>query len=141
MSKGTMMVSGGFDPIHVGHTRLLRDACIQNPYYDLIVALNSDEWLIRKKGYYFMNWYDRAEILLSIQNVYDVVPVDDADDTVCEAIRRIKPDKFLNGGDRTPRNTPENDICAELKIEQQWGIGGDKIRSSSELVQRTSLEV
>ena len=59
--------------------------------------------------------------------------VDDTDGTVCEALRRIKPDYFANGGDRKTNNTPEMDVCEELGIEMLWGVGGGKIQSSSTL--------
>jgi len=60
--------------------------------------------------------------------------VDDTDNTVCEALKRLKPDYFANGGDRKTNNTPEMDVCTELGIELLWKIGGGKIQSSSALV-------
>lgn len=140
MSK-TIMVSGGFDPIHVGHIRMIIEA---GKYGDVIVVANSDEWLFRKKGYVFMGFNERREIIMAIKGVVDVVPVDDEDGTVCEALRRIKPDYFANGGDRTTNNTPEQSICEELGIKMLWNIGGQKIQSSSDLVrdaQANNVEV
>jgi len=140
MSK-TIMVSGGFDPIHVGHIRMIIEA---GKYGDVIVVANSDEWLFRKKGYVFMGFNERREIIMAIKGVVDVVPVDDEDGTVCEALRRIKPDYFANGGDRTTNNTPEQSICEELGIQMLWNIGGQKIQSSSDLVrdaQANNVEV
>lgn len=81
-----------------------------------------------------MTWEERYEILSSIKNIYDVVPVDDSDDTVCHAIKCLKPDYFGNGGDRTNKNTPEKELCEGLDIELVWGLGGSKIQSSSDLV-------
>jgi glycerol-3-phosphate cytidylyltransferase-like family protein len=82
-----------------------------------------------------MPWEERAEILMAIKGVTDVVQVDDSDGTVCEALRRIRPDYFANGGDRKVGNTPEGDVCAELGIEMLWGVGGtDKVQSSSWLI-------
>ncbi len=130
-SKPTVMVSGGFDPIHAGHVRMILAAA---EYGDVIVVANSDSWLERKKGYVFMPWKERAEILDAIKGVVLVSEVDDEDGTVCEAIRRIKPDYFANGGDRKSTNTPEKTLCDSLGIELLWEIGGDKIQSSSELV-------
>ena len=130
----TIMVSGGFDPVHVGHIRMIREA---SKYGNVIVVANSDDWLFRKKGFVFMEWEQRAEILSSIKGVVKVSAVDDSDGTVCEAIRRLKPDYFANGGDRKKHNTPEQSVCDELGVKMLWGIGGnDKANSSSELVER-----
>ena len=126
-----IMVSGGFDPIHVGHVRMILDA---SKYGDVIVVANSDDWLLRKKGYIFMPWEERAEIIESIRGVAKVHRVDDEDNTVCEAILRLKPDAFANGGDRKGNNTPEVALCEDLGIKLLWNIGGEKIQSSSELV-------
>ena len=117
-----VMVSGGFDPVHAGHIRMIRDAA---NFGEVIVIANSDEWLFRKKGFVFMTFDQRAEILNSIKGVILVDSVDDTDGTVCEAIRRLKPDYFANGGDRGRSNTPEQ-------------VGGDKkLASSSELVKNS----
>jgi D-beta-D-heptose 7-phosphate kinase/D-beta-D-heptose 1-phosphate adenosyltransferase len=129
------MVSGGFDPVHVGHIRMIREAA---KYGDVIVIANSDEWLYRKKGFNFMDFTKRAEILDSIKGVLLVDSVDDSDGTVCEAIRRHRPTFFANGGDRGRSNTPEQTVCEELGVELLWGIGGEeKADSSSELVKKT----
>ena len=128
----TVMVSGGFDPVHAGHIRMIRAAA---EYGGVIVVANSDEWLYRKKGFVFMELARRVEILNAIKGVILVDSVDDSDDTVCEAIRRLKPTYFANGGDRGRTNTPEQDICEELGVELLWSIGGDeKLASSSDLV-------
>jgi cytidyltransferase-like protein len=127
----TIVVSGGFDPIHVGHVRMIKAAAELG---NVIVVANSDKWLMRKKGYIFMPWDERSEIIRSIVGVEDVVEVDDSDGTVCEALRNLKPDMFGNGGDRTNKNTPEKKLCEELGIEMVWGLGGSKIQSSSDLV-------
>ena len=138
MSKSKkVMVSGGFDPIHVGHIRMIREAA---EHGDVIVVANSDDWLFRKKGYNFMGFSERKEILMSIKGVVEVVPVDDEDGTVCSALREHTPDYFANGGDRTSNNTPEKILCEELGIEMLWNIGGQKIQSSSELVDKASHE-
>lgn len=130
--KPTIMVSGGFDPVHAGHIRMIRAAAHHG---DVIIIANSDAWLHEKKGFVFMDFTQRAEILNSIKGVVLVDSVDDSDGTVCEAIRRIKPTYFANGGDRGKHNTPEQNVCDELGIEMLWSIGGDeKVAASSELV-------
>tara|TARA_E500000305_G_scaffold94339_1_gene83242 strand:- start:46 stop:525 length:480 start_codon:yes stop_codon:yes gene_type:complete len=133
-SKPTVMVSGGFDPVHVGHIRMILDA---SQYGDVIVIANTDHWLHRKKGFVFMEWERRAEILNAIKGVILVDSVDDSDGTVCEAIERLRPTYFANGGDRGKKNTPEIALCEKLGVELLWGIGGDyKADASSDLVDR-----
>ncbi len=127
----TIAVSGGFDPIHKGHVQMIREAA---KYGNVIVFLNSDEWLIRKKGYKFMSFEERAYIAGCIKGVTVVSNVDDSDDTVCEGLKRFRPDYFANGGDRKQTNTPEMDVCEELGITMLWNVGGGKIQSSSDLV-------
>ena len=130
----TVMVSGGFDPIHAGHIRMIREA---SRYGSVIVIANSDDWLFRKKGFVFMEWERRVEILNAIKGVVLVDSVDDSDDTVCSAIRRHTPTYFANGGDRGKENTPEQSVCEELGVELLWGIGGEeKLQSSSELAKK-----
>lgn len=136
-AKPTIMVSGGFDPVHIGHIRMILEA---STHGDVIVVANSDEWLFRKKGFVFMEFSQRAEILASIKGVVKVSGVDDSDNTVCEAIRRLKPDYFANGGDRGRNNTPEQTLCDEIGVEMLWGIGGEnKANSSSTLVERVVI--
>ena len=127
----TVCVSGGFDPLHIGHLRLMKEAA---EYGNLIVIVNSDDWLMRKKGYIFMPFDERCEILQGLGCVGETSFVDDADGTVCEALKRLRPTYFANGGDRKNTNTPEMALCQELGIELLWQIGGFKIQSSSELV-------
>jgi len=135
--KKTVLVSGGFDPVHIGHIRMILDA---SRHGDVIVVANSDDWLFRKKGFVFMEFDQRAEILASIKGVIKVSGVDDSDGTVCEAIIRLKPDYFANGGDRKKHNTPEQAVCDELGVEMLWGVGGeDKANSSSDLVERVMV--
>ena len=130
--RPTIMVSGGFDPVHAGHIRMIRAAA---GYGDVIVIANSDTWLHEKKGFIFMDFDQRSEILNSIKGVVLVDSVNDSDGTVCEAIRRLRPTYFANGGDRGKHNTPEQDVCEELGIEMLWSIGGDeKVAASSDLV-------
>ena len=132
--KKIIAVSGGFDPVHVGHVRMIQAAA---KYGDVIVICNSDPWLKRKKGYSFMTWDERAEILLGIKGVKEVYSAMDDDDTVCEALKFYKPDVFANGGDRKEGNVPEYQVCEDLGIQMVFNAGGnDKPQSSSWLVDK-----
>ncbi len=128
-----ILLSGGFDPLHVGHLRMIEDAA---RFGRVIIALNSDAWLDRKKGYSFMSWNDRSEILMGLRSVWRVVSFDDSDGTACDAIKKEIPTIFGNGGDRVIDNTPEVNLCRELGIRLEWNLGGGKIRSSSDLVSK-----
>lgn len=139
--KTVGLVSGGFDPIHAGHLDLIQAAAKGNER--LIVALNSDEWLIRKKGAFFMRWSDRALILQSIREVGDVIAFDDEDDSANDALAKVKdlyPShviNFYNGGDRTHGNILELlKYEADPRINFVFGCGGDyKRAASSEMLQ------
>lgn len=130
-------MSGGFDPLHVGHVAMLRAAAELGRVF---VALNSDDWLTRKKGRPFMTWEQRAIMLKECRSVSQVLRVDDGDDTVCCALIELQPDIFANGGDRTTPNGKEHAICRQLGIKELFNVGGLKIQSSSELLRaaRTS---
>ena len=137
--KNVIIVSGGFDPVHKGQIRMFREAA--NLGHQVIVGLNSDEWLIRKKNKPFMEWEERAEILESCKFVNQVLSMDDSDDTASDIIKQVanlykNQDMniyFANGGDRGKGNVPELDVCKDLNVTMLWGIGGGKIQSSSEL--------
>lgn len=124
-------VSGGFDPLHFAHCEMIQEA---GEIAQVVVILNTDEWLIRKKGYAFMSFEERKYILECQKNVVLVVKADDTDDTVCRTLEKIRPDIFANGGDRKDINTPEVALCQALGIETLWNVGGEKKQSSSELV-------
>lgn len=138
-TKESILVSGGMDPLHVGHLDMVEHAA---EYAEVTVVLNTDEWLMRKKGYVFMPLRDRIRIVSALDAVRFVFPMSlfsgsDNDNTVIAAIRELKPTYFANGGDRTKENVPEQTICDELGVEMLWSIGGDhKAASSSELVQK-----
>ena len=87
-----------------------------------------------------MPWEERSEILSAIKGVSCVVEAKDYDGTVCETLADLKEtvglDYFANGGDRIKNNTPEMELCKQLDIEMIWNCGGEKIQSSSELVNR-----
>ena len=134
--KRTVCISGGFDPLHVGHMRMIREASQLAADGKLIVILNSDEWLTRKKSYVFMTFDERREILMGVRGVTGVSSVDDSDGTVCEALRRLTPDVFANGGDRKAGNVPEDGVCNDLHIEMIYNVGGGKVQSSSKLAGR-----
>jgi len=135
-NKKTIAISGGMDPIHIGHVKMIQAAAELG---ELTVILNSDAWLKRKKGYVFMPYEERKYLLESIKGVSAVSGVDDTDGTVCEALQRIQPDMFGNGGDRTSDNTPEKEVCLDIGIRMIWNLGGQKVQSSSELV-RTDVK-
>ena len=134
--KETICVSGGFDPVHIGHLRMIQEAA---KFGDVIVIVNSDKWLMRKKGYIFMPFKERSEILQGFAAVSETTHVDDTDGTVCEALQRIKPTYFANGGDRKTDNTPEMDVCDDEGIQLLWGMGGGKVQSSSTLVSDSGM--
>lgn len=134
MSEETYIaISGGFDPITIGHIRMIQDA---SAFGKVIVILNSDDWLKRKKGYAFMTFAERKETLEAIRGVHCVLPAQDADDTVCATIHMLKDTigYFGNGGDRWQSNTPEAALCEKNGIQLLYGLGGLKVQSSSDLV-------
>ena len=131
------IVSGGFDPLHVGHIELFERA--RKLSDELWVILNSDEFLTNKKGKPFMPFDERKKILKSLQVVDIVIPCIDKDQTVCKTLKKLKKTLaitdtelfFCNGGDRTSgKNTPEHKLCEEIGIETVYGLG-KKIQSSS----------
>ncbi len=136
----TVAVSGGFDPLHIGHVRLFREA--RKLGERLVVILNNDHWLLQKKGYIFMPQEERAEILRALRPVDEVVitahPPRPSDMSVCEELERLRPSIFANGGDRKAGNTPEYALCERLGIRMVFNVGlGGKVQSSSELVRRS----
>lgn len=135
MKRPIVAVSGGFDPIHPGHVEYIEHAA---RFGDVHVYLNTDAWLMRKKGFVFMELPQRARILWALKGVTLVIPAEDDDGTVCKTIQTFKPDFFAKGGDRGPDNTPEAELCSHLGIEVLYEIGGDKVESSSDLVKRAS---
>ena len=140
------IVSGGVDPIHVGHVELLNKA--SRLADGLVVILNTDEFLKEKKGKPFMKFEERKVILENIRCVDLVIKSIDIDQTVCKTLQKLaemriilpngEPHEhllFCNGGDRTNgENTPEHLVCQQVGIESIYGLG-DKIQSSSWLTQ------
>ena len=143
------MTSGGFDPLHIGHVRCIQGTSkiatepVENPsmlHGLVVVVVNADSFLIRKKGYAFMPLSERMEIVNSIDGVDFVVPweAEYPDQTVIGALEILKPKYFTKGGDRFDASTiPEWDICQQVGCEIITGVGaGGKIQSSSDLVKR-----
>ena len=137
--RSVIIVSGGFDPVHKGHLRMFREASWLG--HQVIIGLNSDDWLTRKKGKPFMNFNERKEILEAFRYVNQVIPFDDSDGTACDLIEKVNDmydtDQkiyFANGGDRGKDNVPEVDTCKDSGVIMLWGVGGGKIQSSSWLI-------
>ena len=106
----------------------------------LLVIVNNDNFLKRKKGYVFMPLAERMRIVKALRCVDIVIPCIDKDDSVCETLRKITPDIFANGGDRAKGSILEEAICKELGIAVIDGLG-DKVQSSSKLVERIRLRL
>jgi D-beta-D-heptose 7-phosphate kinase/D-beta-D-heptose 1-phosphate adenosyltransferase len=128
-----LAVSGGFDPLHIGHLRHLQAAKRLGDH--LIVMVSNDEDMVRKKSYCFMPLEERIEILNELKCVDEVVVTKDNDGTQARTLRVIRPDIFAKGGDRTPENMPQNEItvCNELGINIVYGVG-KQMKSSSQMI-------
>lgn len=130
-------VSGGFDPIHIGHVRMFKEAkALGNK---LVVIMNNDNWLKAKKGYSFMPELERKEIIESMECVDEVFitrhPENPDDMSVCNELKILKPDIFANGGDRKIDNIPEVSVCDDIGCRMVFNIGfGGKVQSSSWLL-------
>ena len=135
MNKKTAIVSGYFDPLHVGHIEYFNLA--KEMADELIVIINNSKQCHLKKGDEFMDEKDRLEIVFHLDMVDEAIISIDNNKSVSETIRMIKRMKpmdeliFCNGGDRDASNSPEVKVCSELGIEFIQGLG-KKIRSSSE---------
>lgn len=143
--KTIVAVSGGFDPIHIGHVRMFQEAKSMGD--ELVVILNSDHWLKDKKGFVFMPLEERKEIIESIRGVDRVfVTFHQAGDyfkdrSVCRELEHLRPHIFANGGDRKPDDNPvpvpEVELCDRLGIKMIYNVGkGGKVQSSSWLVDK-----
>lgn len=140
---GLVAVSGGFDPLHFSHVRYLKGAsdffgCDDNQfdYGGVVVIVNGDGFLTRKKGKPFMKLEERMEIIDALECVDWVVPWDDGSQTVCGALELLKPDIFAKGGDRNAaENVPEFEVCQRIGCRVEFGVGGfEKGQSSSSLL-------
>lgn len=133
MINRVVLVTGGFDPLHSGHIAYFKAAKALGDM--LVVGVNSDSWLERKKGRAFMPSAERVTIIENLKMVDHCILFDDSDGSAREAIRNVKmlyPNSqiiFANGGDRTKDNIPE---MTESDIEFVFGVGGEnKLNSSS----------
>jgi D-beta-D-heptose 7-phosphate kinase/D-beta-D-heptose 1-phosphate adenosyltransferase len=129
-----VVASGGFDPLHPGHASNLLDAKALGD--TLVVVVNGDAFLRNKKGKAFQDLTTRCQIVSFIRGVDLVVPFEiENDQTVTEALRRIRPHVFAKGGDRAaPHLVPEWSVCQELGIEMVFGVGLAKEWSSSDFL-------
>lgn len=130
-----VIATGGFDPIHSGHIKYLNAAAGLGDL--LMIGVNSDNWLRRKKGKEFLSFYERKFIVENLKAVHTAFGFDDSDGSAKDAIRYVRslyPHNtiiFVNGGDRTKTNIPEMDVN-DSNIEFVFGVGGeDKSNSSS----------
>jgi cytidyltransferase-like protein len=133
--KNIVLITGGFDPLHSGHISYIQEAKKLGNL--LVVGVNSDDWLTRKKGRSFMPLSERTNILRHIKGVDFVIDFDDKDNSAKHAIWMVRQSYpqdhiiFANGGDRTASNIPEMDIIDD-NLEFVFGVGGkDKKNSSS----------
>ncbi len=129
-----VLISGGFDPVHSGHIKLIEEA---SKHGDIVVLLNSDEWLRKKKGKEFLSFKERSIIMNALKNVIDVISCGEVDRTCIDGIKKVikkypnQTIKFANGGDRNNNTTPETKFCEENDIDLLWGIGGNNKSNSS----------
>ncbi|MFH1200755.1 MAG: adenylyltransferase/cytidyltransferase family protein [bacterium] len=151
LAKKIVMVSGGFDPVHIGHVRMFEEA--KKLGDELVVYINNDNWLRAKKGFVFMPEHERKEIIEAFETV-DLVIISDheentTDMSVCMGLIKIKPHIFANGGDRDEKdaNDPNSSLYKEREIHKKLGIQmiynvghGGKVQSSSELVKKAKLK-
>ena len=135
VSDKIVLVTGGFDPLHSGHIELFLKA--KELGKKLIVGINSDNWLVRKKGKAFMPFNERVSIIKNLKMVDRVIAFDDSDDTACHAIFHTMCTNagkiiFANGGDRTDTTTPEMKMYGNhSSVEFAFGVGGDFKKNSS----------
>ena len=147
--KRIVLVTGGFDPLHSGHIDYFKAA--KKLGDELWVGLNSDEWLVRKKGQAFMPYNERLAIIRNL-NMVDNIAVcygDAQSNDACGAIHHVLSVTpmntkviFANGGDRKPGNVPEQDMYADnAHVEFAWGVGGENKKNSSTEVQSAKEEL
>jgi cytidyltransferase-like protein len=129
--------SGGFDPMHVGHLRCLQESAMVAGQLDcqLVVIVNADSFLERKKGRPFMPEAERCEIIAGVRGVDHVVLFESSGQTVDLALEVLRPIVFTKGGDRDSHdNIPETGTCDAIGCRILTGVGGGKVQSSSWLI-------
>ena len=130
-----VLITGGFDPLHSGHIDYFKSAKALGD--KLIVGVNSDDWLTRKKGRPFMPFEERVAIIKELAVVDQVIGFNDDDDSACQAIFHTLSTNtgnviFANGGDRTNTNTPEYKLYSNHpNVSFVWGVGGTNKKNSS----------
>jgi len=137
MNKKIVLVTGGFDPLHSGHIDYFNAA--KQLGNKLVVGLNSDTWLTRKKGRPFMPFEERAAIIKNLKMVDNIIAFNDDDGTACHAIYQMLSTNgehntivFANGGDRNNGTTPEYEMYKNTYgLEFAWGVGGEDKKNSS----------
>jgi D-beta-D-heptose 7-phosphate kinase/D-beta-D-heptose 1-phosphate adenosyltransferase len=136
--KGIVATSGGFDPLHVGHLRCLEESKTRSDEL-LVVIVNGDGFLTRKKGKPFMLLNERLEIIQALRCVDFAIGWDDGSQNIIGALEILRPHIFTKGGDRSSRNmVAEANICDKLGITIRYGVGGiEKIQSSSDLIKNS----
>ncbi len=135
MNKQIVVVASGyFDPIHIGHIEYLNLA--KKLGDKLIVIVNNDAQAVLKKGKPFMSQTERIAIVKELKCVDEVFLSIDKDPSVCESLRKIRPNIFAKGGDRIVSNIPEVSVCKEIGCKIIDGLGA-KIQSSSELIKNS----
>lgn len=146
-AKKVVMVSGGFDPVHIGHVRMFEEA--KKLGDELVVVINNDNWLKLKKGYAFMPEQERKEIIEAFEAVDRVIlsshKKNTKDISITEEIKALRPHIFVKGGDRKPKGvpipTPEVLICNKIGCKIVYDVGrGGKVQSSSELIKKVKLK-
>ena len=135
MTDNIVVFTGGFDPVHSGHISCIKES---RKFGRVIIGLNSDEWLTRKKGKPFMLFEERKAILDQFKDVLCVIDFDDSDNSACDAIQKVKgmfPKNkiiFANGGDRTRENIPEIvKFKDDSQVEFAFSVGGENKKNSS----------
>jgi cytidyltransferase-like protein len=118
----TILISGAFNPLHFGHLLLLRDA---SKFGKVIVALNSDEWIIQNKGYLLFDFETRKSLLEECEYVSEVISFDDSEGDAVYALFEVRPTYFGNGGSATSHSLPEVEmrVCEYLEIEPVFNLG------------------
>jgi cytidyltransferase-like protein len=127
-----VVVSGYFNPLHVGHLEMIEKA---KKLGDKLVAIVNNDYQVKIKGSVpFMSAADRVRIIGALRDVDEVFLAVDRDKSVCKSLKIINPDIFANGGDRKNINdVPEYPICEKMGIKMVDGLGR-KIRASSKMI-------